>query len=286
MPVRKLLERAPAAVLAYGVAVLMLSSAASAAAGQSDFDHTPFDAVLAAHVRGGNVTYASLAADRAALDAYVRSLAAVSAAEFDAWSRPERIAYLINAYNAAVLVGVVDHYPIRRSWRPRALVRPANSIWQIAGFFDGRRYRVAGRDLTLDDMEHDWLRQRLREPRIHFALVCAARSCPPLRAEAYEAERLDVQLDEQTRLFFNHAPANRFDPEAGVVRLSSILRWFGEDFEIYAPARGFAGTLAERGVLALAARFLPPPIAAWLSRGDYRIEYADYDWTLNDAGPR
>jgi hypothetical protein len=270
-----------------------MASAAIAASGAraqerlapSGFDHSAFDAVLRAHVTHAGVRYAALKADRAALDRYVAALAATGAAEFDAWPRTEQVAYLINAYNALTIRQVVDRYPIRRRlFSARGLVRPANSVWQVPGFFDGIRHRVAGRDLTLDDIEHEWLRRRLDEPRVHFALVCAARSCPPLRREAYAADRLDAQLDDQARLFFNDPALNVFDRASGEVRLSSILRWFGEDFARYAPAEGFRGSTDERGSLAFAARFLPAATAGWLRTATYSIRYIDYDWSLNDAG--
>jgi hypothetical protein len=142
---------------------------------------------------------------------------------------------------------------------------------------------VAGRELTLDDIEHVWLRSVLREPRIHFALVCAAKSCPPLRREAYVAERIDAQLDDQAARFLNDPAFNRFERGAGRVALSSILSWFGEDFAGFAPATGYIGTSAERGSLAFAARFLPAQVAAWLRDGTYEIAYNEYDWSLNDV---
>jgi hypothetical protein len=255
----------------------------SDALAQPAFDHSPFDVVLGAWVTDAGVDYAGLKRNRGAFDQYVRALGAVDARTFDGWSRDEQVAYLINAYNAHVLLGVIDQHPIRRSFRLRALVRPANSIWQIHGFFDSIRRRAAGRDLTLDQIEHHWLREVLREPRIHFALVCAARSCPPLRREAYLAARLNAQLDEQARIFLNDPAANRLEPRNGTVRLSSILNWFGEDFAAFAPATGFAGTETERGVLAFAARYVSPALARRLEAGGYTIEYLPYDWTLNEV---
>jgi hypothetical protein len=266
--------------------LLSLMAPAASARQASAFDHARLDAVLAAFVGAGGVDYAALQRGRAPLDEYARALAAVDSATFDSWPRAEKVAYMINAYNAHVLLGVIDNYPIRRSLRPTALVRPANSVWQIAGFFDTVRRRAAGRDLTLDEIEHGWLREVLREPRVHFALVCAARSCPPLRREAFVAARLDAQLDDQASVFFADARSNQLEPRRGVVRLSSILKWFGEDFDQFAPASGFAGSTTERGVLAYAARHTTPEVARRLAAGGYRIEYIDYDWTLNDAPAR
>ena len=265
------------------IAVLSLSEGGIAAA--QSFDHSRWDTLVRAFVEENGVRYAELRGARTELDAYVSEIAGVGSDSFDSWSRDERIAYLINAYNALVVLQVVEAYPLRRRLLNfKALFRPANSVWQVPGFFDGIRHRVAGRDLTLDDIEHQWLRAELKEPRIHFALVCAAASCPPFRREAYSADRLDAQLDDQAAQFFNDTSKNAFDMEAREVRLSSILGWFGEDFVQFAPATGFrAQDAAQRGSLAFAARFLPAATAEWLRDGSYSVRHLEYDWTLNDA---
>jgi hypothetical protein len=233
-----------------------------------NFDHSPLNAVLSAHSLPHGVDYARLKANRAPLDQYIAQLGAVSSRQFDGWSRDEQIAYLLNAYNAIVLQQVIDDYPIQRSSRPAALVRPANSVWQINGFFSDLKHRVAGRQLTLDQVEHEWLRPKYKEPRIHFALVCAARSCPPLRTAAYRADRLSAQLDDQARAFLNDRQRNRFDSEEAA--LSEIFKWFAEDF-------GGAS-----GLRTFLARYLNPELAAKVKNTSYAIGYVDYDWTLND----
>jgi hypothetical protein len=251
------------------VPALLLASAIPAAAQSAD--HSPLTAVLAKHTERGAVNYVSLKADRAALDGYIAKLGTVSDQTFQSWPRGEQIAFLINAYNAIVLQQVIDDYPIRRSARPAALVRPANSVWQIDGFFDKLGHRLLGRELTLDQIEHEWLRAQLKEPRIHFALVCAARSCPPLRNEAYRAQQLDAQLDEQARAFLNDRERNRFGD--GAAELSEIFKWFADDFG------------GEPGLRAFLGRYLHPRLAAELKEKRYRIRYLEYDWTLNDAQP-
>ena len=249
--------------------LLVLAAASISSAAAQAVDHSLFDQVLARHVVLGSVDYTSLQAERAPLDTYIARLGTVSDATFQSWNRNERIAFLINAYNAIVLQQVIDDYPIRRSARPTALVRPANSVWQIDGFFGELKHRLLGRDLTLDQIEHEWLRAKLAEPRIHFALVCAARSCPPLRGEAYHAPKLDAQLDDQARTFLHDRERNRFTNEGA--ELSEIFKWFGEDFG------------GPKGLRAYLAKYLNPPLAARVKRSGYRIGYIDYDWTLNDA---
>ena len=150
------------------------------------FDHARLDALLRAHVDStGLVDYAGLSRESAALDAYLASLAS---APFEELGRDEKLALLINAYNAFTHRLILDH-------------RPVSSIKDIPSGkrWDDRRWRLAGEMVSLDQIEHERIRAAFREPRIHFALVCAARSCPPLRAEAYVGDRLEAQLADQTR---------------------------------------------------------------------------------------
>lgn len=250
------------------IALALAALLASSAHAQS-FDHSSFDAVLRAHSKPTGIAYSALKADRAALDRYVAQLGAVPARTFQRWPKSEQVAFLINAYNAIVLQQVIDDHPIERSTNPAALVRPANSVWQIDGFFNALKHRLIGKDLTLDQIEHEWLRAKLREPRIHFALVCAARACPPLRNEAYRAEKLDAQLDDQARRFLNDRARNRF--EADGAQLSEIFKWFADDFGGEAGLRNYLG------------RYLNSALAARMKDAAYRISYIDYDWELNDA---
>jgi hypothetical protein len=223
------------------------------------------------------------------LDRYLAGVAAVTEARFRGWSDAERIAYLINAYNAYTLETVIDHYPIRgtgffeKLLKPKRFAFPSNSIRHIDGVFDGITHRVMGREMTLDDIEHSHLRAEHDEPRIHFALVCAALSCPPLRGEAYRGERLDEQLDDQGRRFLNDARLNRFDPDSGEVHLSRIFDWFGDDFHSYAgSATAYEGDESINGVLNFIGRYLPGRIVDFLKEGEYEVDFLDYDWTLND----
>jgi len=255
--------------------IALLAVFAPSSGGAQGVDHAEYDVVLSAHVSGRGVDYARLKADRGALDRYVARLAAVSQQQFDAWNRAEKLAYLINAYNAVVLQSVIDNYPIRRSFNPTALVHPANSIWQIPGFFGEAKHRVAGRDVTLDDIEHKLLRAALKEPRIHAALVCAARSCPPLRGEPYVGDRIEAQLDDQARAFLSDPTRNMFDRAHGEVKLSEIFKWFGEDFGE-----------KDKGVIAFVSHYVDAATQKWLHDGKYRISYFDYDWNLNDAAVR
>jgi hypothetical protein len=269
------------------LALVWLAAAAAPASGQG-FDHAAFDTVLARFVQDGRVDYAALKVGRETLDGYLSQVAAVTAQEFESWPAKERVAYLINAYNAYVLQTIVDHYPItgsgffKKLTSPKRFSLPANSVRHIDGVFDGIVHRVAGRELTLDDIAHGTLRAEYAEPRIHFALVSSAVSCPPLREEAFRADRLDEQLDDQAGLFLNDPRQNRFEVERGQVHLSQIFEWFGDDFRGFASESGYRGDEKINGVLAFASRYLRERVANFLETGEYRVHFLSYDWTLND----
>ncbi len=269
---------------ALAICLTLSCGAATESSAQSGFDHTHarFERVLQAHVRRGQVDYTALRADRASLDEYLQDLAALDTAALAGFSRDQQLAWWLNAYNALVLRTVVDHYPI--NGRTLAGVAfPANSIWQIPGAFGERRHRVAGRLMSLDDIEHKTIRPQFREPRVHVALVCAARSCPPLRAEPYRAATLDAQLDDQARVFMaDRSHGVRLATGATTVEVSSIFKWFGEDF---AP---LGGGNARTGIRAFVARHAPAgdaELSRRLGASGTKLRFLDYDWTLNDAVP-
>lgn len=268
--------------------VLAGLTALAAPAASQDFDHSAFDTVLARFVQDGRVDYAALQVRRQALDEYLSQVGSVSEEQFAGWSQENQIAYLLNAYNAYALQTVIDNYPLQGSsffkklTSPKRFAYPSNSIRHIDGVFDGIKHKVAGREMTLDDIEHGTLRADYNEPRIHFALVCAAVSCPPIRAEAYRGDRLDEQLDDQGAAFLNDPRLNRFEVERGQVYLSKIFDWFGEDFRQFAGKAGYQGDERVNGVLSFCSRYLLDRVARFLESEDYEVQYIDYDWTLND----
>jgi hypothetical protein len=267
--------------------VAAASSGAAPSARAQAFDDAPYAAVLAAHVDAeGRVDYAGLKANRAPLDAYAKSLAALTTLRYDAWSPAERMAFWINAYNALTLVLIVDHYPIQAS-ATKSLVYPENSIRQISGAWDGVAFAVMGEKVTLDHIEHAVLRTRFADPRVHMALVCAAHSCPRLRGEPYAGARLDEQLDDQTRRFLSDPRQFALDRRARRVRLSAIFDWFGADFvaRFGQGGNGQVGDDEERAVISFVSGYVDEADRSYLLEGDYAIAYFDYDWTLN-AQPR
>ena len=197
------------------------------------------------------------------------------------------MAFWINVYNALTLKAIVDHYPIQSSFL-KSFVYPRNSIRQIPGVWDKLTFSVMGRDMTLDEIEHRVLRARFNEPRIHMALVCAAKGCPPLRNEQYTAAKLERQLDDQTNRFLSNAKKFRIDRENKTVYLSPIFDWFGDDFiKTYRANRAFQGYSAkERAVLNFVSRYLGDPDRMYLEKGGYSLSYLPYDWSLNEKVSR
>ena len=221
-------------------------------------DAEGWDALLRAHVQDGVVDYPAFAGS----PELERFLDQVRATSLDGATREERIAFLINAYNALAIAGIVQ------GGSPATLYGRYRFFWRS-------RWPVAGEEITLWDLEHERIRP-LGEARIHFALVCASASCPKLASQAYRPETLDRQLDAATRRFVNDPSRNRFDPTQRVAHLSAIFAWYAEDFEAEAPT-----------VAAWVARYVDDPdVARGLAAGDWRIRKLDYDWSLNGPAPR
>ncbi len=221
------------------------------------FDHSTFDALLWNHVDDdGWVDYQGLARDQGDLDEYI---AAVAEAPFDDMGRDEKLALLINAYNAFTLRLILDNQPIRSIFDI-----PADKRW------DDARWNVGGHVLSLSQIEHEQVRPKFIEPRIHFALVCAAAGCPKLSNEAYVAERLEEQLADQARYVHEHDRWFRFEPGEGDVHLTQIYQWYGGDFEQTAGS-----------VLDHAARYSPELKQALDAGNTPSIRWLFYDWNLN-----
>lgn len=227
--------------------------------------HAPLDRLLGAHVADGRVSYRCLKRDEAVLDGYLATLAGTDPAALPA---EERLALWIDAYNAFTLKLILGHYP------------GIASIKDIPGRWDRKDWRVGGTAYSLGEIEHEVLRKRFAEPRIHFAIVCASRSCPDLAAEAYVAPRIDAQLDRQARRFLaDETKGFRARTEPGrlwgenhTVYLSPIFQWFSEDF---ARAAGSA--------VAFVRPLVPDDGRAFIDahRDDLSIRWLDYDWSLN-----
>jgi hypothetical protein len=240
-------------------------------------DHGLLSEVLRSVVRSPWVDYAGLHREPSGLNRYIEALGTTSLEALVAAPREEQLAFWINAYNACMLQRVVEHYPLQERANPglagrvqnRLARRPANSVWQIRDVFSGPACVVAGQERSLDQIEHEIIRP-MGEPRIHFAINCAARSCPPLVPEAYTGEALHQQLDARVRAFVRTPAQFEARADEGVLRMNPILNWFGEDFG------------GPEGVKAFLEPYLSGDAARMAADPGTRIVFTDYDWTLND----
>lgn len=279
-------RRAILTVLAVVVLAIRGAELRKAAAEKANlpFGYEVYAAVLQKYVNDqGLVHYQRLKPDGAGLDAFAAALETLDPKIYDQWADKEKIAFWLNAYNALTLKTIVTHYPIQPSFLA-SLRFPKNSIRQIPGVWDQLRFGVIGRQLTLDEIEHEILRKQFTEPRIHVALVCAAMGCPPLRNEPYTGDQLEAQLSDQTRRLLQNSLKFRIDREGGRVYLSAIFKWFGSDFlKTYAADGKFAGHgEAEGAVLNFVSQHLGEDERRYLITGKYGIGYLDYDWSLNE----
>jgi cellulose synthase/poly-beta-1,6-N-acetylglucosamine synthase-like glycosyltransferase len=231
--------------------VLLLLPSAVLAGPREDYA-----ALLRVTVKSDGVDYEALRRERAALDAWVRSLEGVAPGA----TEPERIAFWINVYNGLTLQQVLDTMPETGDY----------SVRDVRGFWTKRAWEVAGRVVTLDDIEKRILQEEHDEPRVHFALNCASRSCPPLSPELYDAATLDAVLTRQTRAFLANGNENRFDIAQRRAGVSKIFSWYRSDFE---PLQEF-----------LASHAPSEPLARSLREQRWSFSYLDYDWALNESG--
>jgi hypothetical protein len=248
------------------------------------FSHAELDRVQQRFVdERGRVDYAGLAADRGDLDTYYRRLAAVSPHSHPVrFPRPvDELAYWINAYNASVLVAVLEAWPIDSigDVKPPLALRPV--LWgksAMAGFFVFQDVVLGDETINLLDLENKVIRP-YGDPRIHFAINCASIGCPRLPRRAFSAEGLDGELDREARRFFADPEKLRIDHEARVVHLSSILDWFEGDFSDWLKQHGPGGPPT---LLAYIRRYVSAERQAEIDRAlDYDIEFIEYDWGLN-----
>ena len=228
-------------------------------------DHAPFDALLKKHVDAdGYVNYKawrSSSVDRRALESYLENLGRASTTTRS--SREAQIAFWINAYNAVTIEGILQVYPTS-SIRNHTARLAGYNIWKDLPL------RVGGYAYSLEDMEHKILR-RMRDPRVHFAIVCASVGCPRLKNEAYSAEKLEQQLGENTLDFFSRSQNLQVDSGSRTIYFSTILKWFSDDF---------GNSQADR--LAYLKPYLPAAAQRLVGHSRTRVKYLNYDWNLND----
>lgn len=223
-------------------------------------DYSEYAALLREHVRDGLVDYAALKTERR----LAASIIAMEKIDFAPLSRDERLAYWINTYNAVTLKLMADAWPVESIMKLNA-----GKPWDLPLFTP----RGADAPVTLNHIEHEIIRKRFDEPRIHFALVCAAVSCPPLISEPYRAAKLEAQLDRQTRAFLRDPDRNRYDRAAHTLHLSPLFDWYAVDFG------------GSSGVVDYVRAYLPEADQRALAKHKRHpaVVFIDYDWAPNAA---
>jgi len=257
--------------------LLMLTLVPSGVAAQTTTlpDHAAFGQILAHSLKAPLVDYAVLKANRSDLNAYLGTLAGTDPDALAAAPQATRLAFWINASNACMLKQVVDHYPIQKSagLLSRAtnaiMDRPANSVWQITDVFKREHCTVAGQSRSQDQIEHEIIRP-MGDPKIHFAINCAAMSCPPLQSWALSAGELDEQLDRIVRDFMANPAHFELQGDDSVLTLNKVPDWYGDDCG------------ESEGLLEFFSAYLDGGTDAPIGEST-KIEFFEYDWTLNDV---
>jgi len=218
-------------------------------------DHSIYRGLLNKYVKDGVVDYAGFKNEEKELDRYLAILDKTNVGEL---SRSEQLALYINTYNAYTVKLILENHPVDSI---KDIGSRPKGPWKI------RFCKIGGKTFTLDEIEHDMIRPRFKDPRVHFAINCASKSCPPLISEPYEGSILDQQLDSNTRAFLSNPKENRL--EGDTLYVSKIFKWFEDDFN--GDVVGFFMTHAEGD--------LNDRLAA--KRDKIRIKYLHYDWSLN-----
>ena len=246
----------------------------------SDPLHRSFDQILDLNVRDGLVYYRVLQGSRGGLDRYVASLN-VPAATYEAWTKDAKIAFWINAYNAVVLQTVVNRYPIKGT----SGSYPASSIRQIPGAFDQGKHRLAGRTVTLDEIDKTILPE-FNEPRALLALGRGAVGSGRLRSEAYTAARLATQLDSIQAEFVSEQPMLKVDRQNGQISATPILSWreaaFVAAYDKDPGGRFSARSPIERAIMAFVLPHLLPLEKEFAEENKFKVVFHPFDWRLND----
>ncbi|MBI1976532.1 MAG: DUF547 domain-containing protein [Candidatus Omnitrophica bacterium] len=236
----------------------ILASTGVASLASAQVHHALWQELLSKHVNQGKVQYKGLLAERTTLQRYLTQL---ENTDLQQKSREEQMAFWINAYNAAVIGGVLNHWPVQ-------------SVKEVKKFFDSRDYKIAGEPKSLNEIEKHL--RRFGDPRIHFALVCASQSCPALVNAPYQGDSLDRQLDSQAKKFLRDPQKGlRIDRGKKILWISKIFQWHEEDF-VQNGIKNPSDLITAVGI------FLDEDVRQEVKKNPYQIRYLDYDWRLND----
>lgn len=222
-------------------------------------DHSIWNDLLKKHVSPtGIVDYKGFIQDKAELNTYLKSISE-NAPDRGTWSKDEQMAYWINAYNAFTVKLIADNYPVEsiRDLGPSLKIPLIKDVWHYKFF------KIGGQESSLDEIEHGILRKEFEEPRIHFAINCASVSCPPLLNEAFEASKLDSQLNRVAKGFINDKTRNRIT--ANQIEISSIFSWFKGDFTKNGSLIDFLNLYSNMEI-----------------NQNAKINHMDYNWKLNE----
>jgi hypothetical protein len=245
-------------VMVFLMSILVMFSTVQ---GAYPFDHSNFDLILKQYVDDrGLVDYNVIAKDRRFSD-YMKSL---ESAKVEELSLDGKLAFWINAYNAVVIDKVIK-------WKPKKSVRETliPGVWTSTKFFTSREHIVAGKRTSPDDIEHEILRKKLKDPRIHFAIICASSSCPKLPKIAYTEENVQARLEEETRKYLESERGIRIDRAENTLYLSKIFDWFGNDF-----------VEKSGSVMNFIRPYFKKEIISFLERKP-RIDFLHYNWAVN-----
>ena len=253
------------------------------------FDHSyaTYNSLLKRYVINARVNYEGFINSRAEFETFLRALGSVDENVFESWTEEQRLAFWINAYNAFTIKAIIDHYPIKRSFTLVGIFyAPSDSILQIKGVWTKLQFRALGNMVTLEEIEHETLRKKFNEPRIHMAINCASISCPDLRNEAYTPEKLEEQLADASINFVNNPDKGVYvNEQSGKVKLSKIFKWFGDDFiNNYGSKKLFNNySLKENAVLNFTSDYIESEeVKEYLMNNKLKIGYLGYDWHLNE----
>lgn len=239
------------------ITIIMLNPAGSAISdSDGTVDHSQFANLLGRYVENGVVDYAGFKKEEDLLDQYLETLQSVKPGDLN---RDEQFAFYVNAYNAWTIKLILTRYPDIKS------IKDLGSIFKSP--WKKKFVHIDGRITTLDEIEHGILRPGFKDPRVHFAVNCASRGCPPLLSQPYTGKDLDRQLDGAAAQFINNPEFNRI--QGNTLYASKIFKWFSEDFNEDAVA--FFTKYAEGNLKA----------ALKQNSKNLKIKYLDYDWSLN-----
>ena len=233
-----------------GAALFLVTAATSSADSWVD----TYNRLLGKYVTSGGVKYAEWKGNAADVQALQTVVDAIAKENVSALEKKQQLAFYINAYNAWILHEALAKYPTKS-------VKDA-----LFTFFTGRRLTVAGQQTSFNALEKDTIRSKFGEPRVHFALNCASRSCPPLNREAFAGDKLDSQFEKLAKGYVNSDRGVKYSAETKTADLSKIFDWYKDDFK------------AEGGALAFINKRRSSQIPA-----DAKITYQEYDWGLNEA---